>query len=301
MCGRFTLTASGQQLMELFGWDALPEDYRPRFNIAPGQPILAVRGVAAQGPGSDDRPSKSQLERLPNETHHPQDSAENPGDRSKQHSFQRPLRRVPGYLHWGLVPYWAKDPKIGYRMINARSESVSEKPSFKRAFERRRCLIPADGFYEWRQEGKKKQPFYFQLSTGGLFALAGLWESWRPRNSVGSGGSIGPGASRDPGDFQGQPNVDALFSCTILTTDANELVSKVHHRMPVILKEEDFDLWLDPDVPGEGVRHLLRPYDAAEMSAYPVSTFVNAARNEGEECVRPIGTMDDSAVGADSL
>jgi len=221
MCGRFTLTESGQVLMEELGLISIPEDFRPRFNIAPGQLILAAR----DGDGG----------------------------------------RRAAMLKWGLVPSWAKDPSIGYKLINARSESVGEKPAFKRAFDRRRCIIPADGFYEWRKEGKAKVPLRFRLRGGRLFAFAGLWESY----TDGTGGT--------------------LFTCTILTTTANELVQPVHDRMPVILTGEAIDLWLDRDVPGEGVRSLLCPYPAEEMEAYEVSPRVNSVANDGPELIEPVG------------
>lgn len=221
MCGRFTLTESGQVLMEELGLLSIPEDYRPRYNVAPGQLILAARD----------------------------------GDHGRKGAM----------LKWGLVPPWAKDPSIGNRMINARSESVAEKPSFRKAFDRRRCIIPADGFYEWRKDGKAKMPIRFRLRGGRPFAFAGLWEAWRPPN----GG-------------------ETLFTCTILTTAANELVQPVHDRMPVILPKDAVDLWLDRDVPGEGVASLLAPYPAEEMEAYEVSTRVNSVRNDDPECIQPV-------------
>jgi putative SOS response-associated peptidase YedK len=169
---------------------------------------------------------------------------------------------------WGLVPSWSKDPTIGGRMINARSETAAEKPSFRAAFKRRRCLIPADGFYEWQKLAKGKQPYYIGLQGGGPFAFAGLWETWQ-----------GP----DGGELQ---------SCTLLTTEPNELLEPIHNRMPVILAPQDYDEWLD-HASEDGrylasIRHLLRPFPADEMAAYPVSTYVNNARNEGPECIKPL-------------
>ena len=222
MCGRFTLTPSAQVLMDELGLLWIPEDYRPRFNVAPGQLILAARD----------------------------------GDQGRKGAM----------LKWGLVPPWAKDPSIGSRMINARSETVAEKPSFRRAFDRRRCIIPADGFYEWRKDGKVKIPMLFRLRGGRPFAFAGLWEAWRPRSGKG----------------------ETLFTCTILTTAANELVQPVHDRMPVILPKEAIDLWLDRDVPGEGVRGLLAPYPAEEMEAYEVSSRVNSVKNDDPLCIEPV-------------
>ncbi|MEO1393784.1 MAG: SOS response-associated peptidase [Cyanobacteria bacterium J06634_5] len=169
---------------------------------------------------------------------------------------------------WGLVPSWSKDPTIGNRMFNARAETVAEKPSFRAPFKRRRCLILADGFYEWRREGKQKQPYYIQVTQQdkpSLFGFAGLWEKWE-----GSEGSY-------------------LETCTILTTEPNELMSPIHNRMPVIIHPDDYDLWLDSALQdGQHLQHLLRPYDAEEMQRYPVSKTVNNARNETPECIEPM-------------
>lgn len=166
-------------------------------------------------------------------------------------------------LHWGLVPSWADDPKIGSRMINARADSVAEKPSFRSAFKKRRCLILADGYYEWKKIGTKKQPYHIRMADERPFAFAGLWEQWR-----GSGDS-GP-----------------LESCTIITTDANESSRVVHDRMPVILDEPDYNLWLDPEVADRTVLEpLLVPYTGGEMTAVPVSTHVNNARHEDAKCL----------------
>jgi putative SOS response-associated peptidase YedK len=167
-------------------------------------------------------------------------------------------------LRWGLIPSWADDPQIGSRMINARSETVAEKPSFRGAFRKRRCLIPADGFYEWQHTGNGKQPYYVRAKDGSPFAFAGLWESW------GRGG-------------------EEIRSCTILTTEANEIVGEVHHRMPVIVAPENYEVWLDPDVRDtEWLTPLLTPYLADEMEAYPVSRFVNSPSNDDKRCVEPV-------------
>ncbi len=167
-------------------------------------------------------------------------------------------------LHWGLVPSWAKDPAVGARMINARSETVTEKPSFREAFRRRRCLIPADGFYEWKRTDRGKQPFFFKMRDEQPFSFAGLWERWE-----------GEG--------------EAIESCTILTTAANEVLAPVHDRMPVILHKEDYELWLDADErKRELLEDLLLPYPASEMAAYPVSTLVNSARRNGVELIEEL-------------
>jgi putative SOS response-associated peptidase YedK len=166
-------------------------------------------------------------------------------------------------LRWGLIPSWADDPGIGSRMINARSETAAEKPSFRRAFKERRCLIVADGFYEWQKTNGGKQPYYIHMESGRPFAFAGLWESW---------GKYG----------------EEIRSCTILTTEANELVDEVHHRMPVILPPEDYELWLDPDFEEkEALTSLLRPYPSGGMEAYPVSRRVNSPSNNAPDCIEP--------------
>jgi len=167
-------------------------------------------------------------------------------------------------LRWGLIPSWADDPAVGNRMINARSETAAEKPSFRTAFRKRRCLILADGFYEWQKTNGGKQPYYIRMKNGSPFAFAGLWESWDKY-----GGEI--------------------RSCTILTTDANEMVREVHHRMPVILPPETYDLWLDPDMrETELLLDLLRPYPDDGMEAYPVSRFVNSPSNDDERCIESV-------------
>ena len=169
-------------------------------------------------------------------------------------------------LRWGLIPSWADDPGIGSRMINARSETVPEKPSFRRAFRERRCLILADGFYEWKRTDDGKQPYYVRMENGRPFAFAGLWESWR-------GGR------------------EEIRSCTILTTEANDRVSNIHHRMPVILAPEDHGLWLDPDVwEADPLLPLLAPYPDDALEAYPVSRFVNRPTNDAPRCIEPLAS-----------
>ncbi|AHY48284.1 hypothetical protein RradSPS_3001 (plasmid) [Rubrobacter radiotolerans] len=166
------------------------------------------------------------------------------------------------HLRWGLAPAWSKDPSSG--PINARSETVAEKPSFRSAFRSRRALIPADGYYEWKRVGKgPKQPYLFTLAGGEPFAFAGLWERW------------GEGE-------------EELRTAALLTTEPNAVAREVHDRMPVILPREAYDLWLDPDAEKEELLALLAPYPAREMEAYPVSTHVNSPKNNDPECVRPV-------------
>ncbi len=220
VCGRYTLLAEELDILEAFGISNPIEEYQPRYNIAPGQNILAIV--------SDGQKKKA------------------------------------GYLKWGLVPNWAKDPKIGYKMINARTESAADKPSFKRLMEQRRCLIVADSFYEWKRNGKEKQPLRISLQDRKLFGFAGLWDRWKV------------------GDQE-------LVTCTILTKEPNDFMSEIHNRMPVILpKDKELD-WIEKEKkdPYEMRDFLLGLPDEA-LTAYEVSSYVNNAKNEGADCVLPL-------------
>ena len=174
-------------------------------------------------------------------------------------------RRQLVLLKWGLIPSWADDPAIGNRMINARGETVATKPSFRSAFKSRRCLIVADGFYEWQKRGAAKQPYLTGLESGKPFAFAGLWEHWHHEDQT-------------------------IESCTIITTTANELMEPLHDRMPVILPPSRYDHWIDPKADRSDLEKMLQPYPADEMSAFPVSTVVNNPRNDKPECVEKIDT-----------
>ena len=171
-------------------------------------------------------------------------------------------RRVLVFLKWGLVPFWAKDLSIGSRLINARAETAAEKPAFRAAFRRRRCLVPSDGFYEWRKSAGRKKPYLITMADNSPFAFAGLWEHWKG------------------------PEGEVVESFTILTTDANQLVATLHDRMPVILRPEDYDPWLDTAVKTpEPVAALLRSYPSDEMKSRPVSPKVNKATAEGPDLI----------------
>ncbi len=226
MCGRYTLTASGDALREEFELTVEPE-IEARYNIAPTQEAAIVRAT--------------------------------------------PEGRELSLVRWGLIPSWAKDPSIGNRMINARTETVAEKPAFRAAFKRRRCLVLADGFYEWqKQPDGSKQPFYLHLKGHQPFAIAGLWERWRGRDS----------------------SEPALESFTLITTEANALAAQVHHRMPVILGREQRARWLDPDWSDRApLEELLQPYDPAAMEIYPVSRLVNSPRNDSPRCIEPVNPV----------
>lgn len=169
------------------------------------------------------------------------------------------------HVHWGLIPSWAKDPGMGSRMINARAETVAEKPAYRNAFRYRRCLIPASGFYEWQQQNGGKQPYYIHTSQGQILALAGLWEHWQ---------------SGDGSEIE---------SCTILTTQPNQRVGQFHNRMPVILQPEDFAVWLKSDgMHTDELHHLLRPAAEDLLDAHPVTRYVNRPTNEGPECIESL-------------
>lgn len=171
-------------------------------------------------------------------------------------------RKVEG-LQWGLIPFWAKDPKIGYKMINARAETLAEKHSFRNSLRKKRCLVVADGFYEWRKDGAKKTPMYVRLKGGRPFGFAGLYDDWK------------------------SPEGKAVRTFTIVTTPPNKLISPIHDRMPVILPKEAYAAWLGQEGPGE-VLNLLRPFPESEMEAWRVSPAVNSPQNDGPECIQPV-------------
>ncbi|MCG7337169.1 SOS response-associated peptidase [Sporosarcina sp. ACRSM] len=170
-----------------------------------------------------------------------------------------------GYLHWGLIPPWAKDKKIGYKMINARAETLTVKPSYRNAYKKRRCIIVADSFYEWKRlDDKTKIPMRVKLKSNELFGMAGLWESWKTNN-------------------------ETIHSCTIITTKPNELVAEIHDRMPVILKQQNEQTWLDPSITDTNqLSPLLVPYDASDMEAYQVTPLVNSPKNNSVDLIQRV-------------
>ena len=174
-------------------------------------------------------------------------------------------RRELSLMRWGLIPSWAKDASIAARMINARSETVGTKPAFRDPMTNRRCLIPADGFYEWQRTGKVKQPYCFEVNDGDLFALAGIWDRWT------------------------DPNRNTVETCSILTTSPNAVTSAIHDRMPVILDPDSYDIWLDPGMRDvTTASELLKPYDAQLMRCYPIGARINHVANDDEECSAPV-------------
>ena len=175
------------------------------------------------------------------------------------------------WLRWGLIPSWAKEPGIGNRMINARAETIAEKPAFRAAFRRRRCLIPADGFYEWKTERGRKQPYRIALEGGAPFAFAGIWERW-----------------------EGSGEAGAVESCTIITTEANARLMAIHHRMPVILAPGAYEAWLDPATPGAEAQALLRPAPSEWFTAYRVSPKINSPANDDPALIAPLDEADEA-------
>jgi putative SOS response-associated peptidase YedK len=224
MCGRFTLTATFEEIIDRFDIQAFieQENYEPSFNIAPSQAVLAVI---------------------------------NDGKTNRM-----------GFLKWGLVPPWAKDAAIGHKMINARAETLSEKPSFRTAFKKKRCLVIADSFYEWkRHEDKSKTPMRIKLKSDELFAMAGIWEAWKA------------------------PEGKTLYTCSVITTGPNELMKDIHDRMPVILKPEDEKTWLNPSISDiKELNKLLVPFDENLMETYEVSSLVNSPKNNSVELIQKI-------------
>ncbi len=240
MCGRFTLATPASEWAALFRLDRVP-DVEPRYNIAPTQEVLAVRAP----PGLRDHAGM----------HLAPDDA--------------PVPHELAWMRWGLVPRWAQGIGPGQPLINARSETVAEKPSFRDSYRERRCLVVADGFYEWQTAGRRKQPYWIGLSDGRPFGFAGLWDSWQGEN----------GQSMD--------------SCVILTTGANEALRVLHDRMPVIVEPENFDLWLDPDTIPWEIEPLLRPHPEEDIRFFPVTTRVNYVANDDPGCVEPMQTQTE--------
>jgi putative SOS response-associated peptidase YedK len=219
VCGRYRLSRRKQIIEEHFDSVSGEEDWNPRYNIAPTQPIPIIR--------------------------------QNP---------KEPVREL-SLMRWGLIPAWSKDSSAAASMINARSETAATKLAFRDALKSRRCLIPADGFYEWMRTGKTKQPYCFEVNEGELFAFAGIWDRWK------------------------DPSGNWMKTCSILTTTPNAVTSPVHDRMPAILDPDSYDLWLDPAMTNmAAASDLLKPYEARLMRGFPVSTRINHVANDDETC-----------------
>jgi putative SOS response-associated peptidase YedK len=247
MCGRYAATKDPAKLIEEFDAIDLTEGHaRADHNLAPTKNVVTV------------------VQR------HPRDED---GEVLEDEPAERSLRM----MKWGLVPFWAKDPSVGSRMINTRAETAAEKPAFRRALVSRRCLVPADGWYEWRRTGKEKEPFYMTAPDDSSIAFGGIWESWRPKD----------------GSSDEQP----LITFSIITTDAAGQLTDVHHRMPLIVPRSHWDGWLDPD--REDVKDLLVPtpddiVDSLELR--PISTLVNNVRNNGPELLERVEPAHEGAL-----
>jgi len=221
MCGRFAQSSSPKKIAQRFqvhpSHSHVPEGRVPRYNLAPSQPVMAIR-------------------------------LEPEGERELVE------------LTWGLLPSWSKEPKLGYSTINARAETVAEKPTYRSAFRKRRCLIPADGFFEWQTTPTGKQPWYITSQDSSPLAFAGLWEHWE-------------GAGQ------------AIKSCTIIVTAANSIMRPIHDRMPVILPEDQWQDWLAVETPPDELKALLNPYSSEHMRAWKVSKRVNSSKSEGKKLI----------------
>ncbi|MBI2069471.1 MAG: SOS response-associated peptidase [Elusimicrobia bacterium] len=222
MCGRYSQTADIEELADHFCFEDEKINFKPRYNIAPGQeaPIVIWEEI-----------------------------------------------KLCKHTRWGLVPFWAREEAVGYKMINARAETLTQKSTFKKSFERKRCLVLADGFYEWRKiDGiKRKIPMRIMLKNKEPFAFAGLWDVWK------------------------KPDGSELRSFTIITTEPNDFMRPIHNRMPVILRQKDEEMWLDPDLKDTSkLLPLLAPYSSKEMGAYEVSTIVNSPQNDDPQCIVPV-------------
>jgi putative SOS response-associated peptidase YedK len=260
MCGRYASSRKPEDLVEEFeisasGGNKVEEALAPDYNVAPTKPVYAVM---ERSPSSRDDPDPE------------------------------PPQRQLRVLSWGLIPSWAKDPAIGNRMINARMETVAEKPAYKRAFASRRCLLPADGYFEWyptQVKGKSgrplKQPFYIHPHDGGVLAMAGLYEIWRDPSV----------ADKDaPGAF--------LWTATVITTSAEDELGRIHDRMPMLIEHDKYDEWLDSDTTDpERLQRLLVPAAPGRLEAYPVSTDVNSVTNNGPQLVEPLELEGEVGLG----
>jgi putative SOS response-associated peptidase YedK len=253
MCGRYASARKRIELLEEFSVqrDNIAEPLRPDYNVAPTKAVYAVVDRAEPADDATGRDGASAG-----------DVAAGAG----------PVERELRVMRWGLVPFWAKDVRIGSRMINARAETVAEKPAFRRAFSKRRCLLPADGYYEWQQQpGAAKQPIYITRTDGRPLAFAGLYELWRD-----------PAVARDDPDAW-------LWTATIITTSAPDDLGMIHDRMPMIIDPGSWADWLDPaSNDAADLRALLVPAAASGLATYPVSTAVNSVRNNGPHLIEPL-------------
>ncbi|HWD04045.1 MAG TPA: SOS response-associated peptidase [Amycolatopsis sp.] len=248
MCGRYAATKDPAKLIDEFAAVDLTEGAaREDYNVAPTKNVVTV------------------VQR------HPRDAE---GQVLEDEPAERSLR----IMKWGLVPFWAKDPAVGSRMINTRAETAAEKPAFKRALASRRCLVPADGWFEWRRTGKEKEPFYMTDPSGASLAFAGIWESWRPKEST--------------------SDTQPVITFSIITTDAAGQLRSIHDRMPLVVPREHWDGWLDPDTSAVGDLLVPTPPDIVEsLELRPISNLVNNVRNNGPQLLARL----EPTVGSDAL
>lgn len=234
LCGRFARFSPAHIFRMLFQLDEFLE-LAPQYNIAPGYEVYAIRGIPIHNEQQQTRPPLN---------------------------FQKEVTT----LQWGLIPFWSKDPSIGNKMINARAETVAEKPAFKEAFKKQRCLIPANGFYEWQKlKDGSKQPYFIRFEDKHPMAFGGIWDRWK--------------------SLEGK----VIQSFSILTTQPNEVMKPIHNRMPVIIDPEKFDVWLNPIINnGEDLQMLLQPYKSSNLIAYKISSYINSPKNQGEQCIAPL-------------
>jgi putative SOS response-associated peptidase YedK len=294
MCGRFASARKRQELLEEFGVqrDRVAEPLRPDYNVAPTKPVYAV--VTRRPEDSGKEHGAGPDEAAPDgaagdqagqpEAGEPQAGEGQAGERqaAERQAAEREGVRELRVVRWGLVPFWAKDISIGSRLINARAETVASKPAFRRAFARHRCLLPADGFYEWEKSGDpkspRKQPYYIRREDGGVLAFAGLYELWRDKDRP----------DDDPDSW--------LWTATIITTRAEDEVGRIHDRMPMVIEPARWADWLDPAATSaEALHGLMTPAASVHLTTYPVSTEVNSVRHNGPGLIEPMEGDSDPA------
>jgi putative SOS response-associated peptidase YedK len=289
MCGRFASARKRQELLEEFGVqrDRVAEPLRPDYNVAPTKPVYAV--VTRRPEDSGKEHGAGPDEAAPDgaagdQAGQPEAGEGQAGERqaAERQAAEREGVRELRVVRWGLVPFWAKDISIGSRLINARAETVASKPAFRRAFARHRCLLPADGFYEWEKSGDpkspRKQPYYIRREDGGVLAFAGLYELWRDKDRP----------DDDPDSW--------LWTATIITTRAEDEVGRIHDRMPMVIEPARWADWLDPAATSaEALHGLMTPAASVHLTTYPVSTEVNSVRHNGPGLIEPMEGESDPA------
>lgn len=289
MCGRFASARKRQELLEEFGVqrDRVAEPLRPDYNVAPTKPVYAVVTRRPEDPAKEQgaRPGSAGADGAgPDGAAEDQAGGHQAGeDQAAGHQAAEPEGvRELRVVRWGLVPFWAKDISIGSRLINARAETVASKPAFRHAFARHRCLLPADGFYEWEKSGdpksSRKQPYYIRREDGGVLAFAGLYELWRDKDRP----------DDDPDSW--------LWTATIITTRAEDEVGRIHDRMPMVIEPARWADWLDPAATSaEALHGLMTPAASVHLTTYPVSTEVNSVRHNGPGLIEPMEGDSDPA------